>query len=91
MIDFHTEDGEYFSGTEVRRVKLILGKSTQCAFRGVVELEGGEVRIVTVRHSGQENLNGHTRLVSAPMAESFGVVVARLVQMERDFITDITD
>jgi hypothetical protein len=56
-----------------------------------VELEGGEVRIVTVRHSGQENLKGHTRLVSEPMAESFGVVVARLVQMERDFITDITD
>ena len=90
MANFYTEDGSEFMTRERQRVELIMGKSTQCASRGVVELENWEVRVFTIRRPGHENLNGHTRLISEPMAQPFGVVVATLVRMEMDWITDIT-
>ena len=91
MISFYTEDGDEFAARERQRVELIMEKSSQCSSRGVVELENGEVRVFTIRRPGHENLNGHTRLIGEPMAQPFGVVVANLVRMETDWITDITD
>lgn len=91
MIGFYTEDGDEFSGCGVRKVELTLGGSHQCAARGVVELENGEVRIYTIRRSDHADLNGNTRLISEPLRQSFGVAVAGLTRMEYDFITSIMD
>ena len=90
MISFYTENGEESTARERQCVELVMGKSSQCASRGVVELENGEVRVFTIRRPGHENQNGHTRLIGEPMAQPFGVVVANLVRMEADWITDIT-
>lgn len=90
MFDFYTEDGQKFSVRERQAVELILGNSTQCVSRGVVELENGEVRIFTLRRRGHEDLHGNTRLIGDPLHQSFGEVVAGLTRMEHDYITDIT-
>lgn len=91
MISFYTEDGTEFAARERQSVELTLGKSTQCVSRGVVELENGEVRIFTVRRPDHADTKGNTRLIGEPMNQSFGVVVAGLTRLERDYITDITD
>lgn len=90
MISFYAEDGKVFSGRDIHRLELTLGYSTQCAARGVVEMADGTVRIYTIRRPEHADLNGNTRLISEPLRQSFGVAVARLTQMERDYITDIT-
>ena len=91
MIGFYTEDGKEFSVPERQSVELVMDKSVQCASRGVVELENGEVRVFTVRRPGHADTKGNIRLIGEPMNQSFGVVVAGLVRLERDYITDITD
>lgn len=91
MISFYTEDGTEFTAPERQVVELVLDKSTQCVSRGVVELENGEVRIFTLRRPHHADTNGNTRLIGDPLHQSFGVAVAGLVQMERDYITEITE
>lgn len=90
MFDFYTENGQKFSAPERQAVELILGKSTQCVSRGVVELENGEVRIFTLRRPHHADTNGNTRLIGDPLHQSFGEAVAGLTRMEHEHITEIT-